>query len=173
MLSKTHVVIGLTYGAALMPSVARQELTAVHFGCVVAGLAVGSLLPDLDHPQSAINRKIPIFGGILGRLFAHRGILHSILGILGWLVFLSFVAAVVSQALPAAHGAIAHIISGLIIGYILHILADSFTKSGVRLLYPLKFNVGFKLIKTGGKAELITRWVLIGLCVLQILYLIF
>lgn len=42
----------------------------------------------------------------------------------------------------------------ILIGIIMHIFADMFTKMGVKLLYPINFSIRFPLyIKTGKKAE--------------------
>lgn len=71
----------------------------------------------------------------------HRTITHSLL-----LLFLSsFLIAYFSINIAAVW----------FLSYLLHLIADSFTKMGVPFLYPLKKErYGFKLIKTGGAEDM-------------------
>ncbi|MFC1711515.1 metal-dependent hydrolase [Patescibacteria group bacterium] len=39
------------------------------------------------------------------------------------------------------------ILSSIMIGYISHLIADSFTKKGLPFLYPIKLNFGFPPVK--------------------------
>jgi membrane-bound metal-dependent hydrolase YbcI (DUF457 family) len=56
--------------------------------------------------------------------------------------------------------------------YILHIIADMLTKGGVKLLYPLKWNVGIGIFKTGGLLEFVFRVVLMVWIVIQVMRLL-
>jgi len=83
----------------------------------------GSLLPDVDHKGSKINRLLPVTK-LVAAFFRHRGFFHSIfppLIILGVGYYYGFV--LVAQALA--------------IGYLSHLVSDSFTKLGVNYLYPV------------------------------------
>jgi len=59
-----------------------------------------------------------------------------------------------------------------LVGYVLHIGADMLTISGVKLFYPLRFNVGLPIFSTGGIREKLLRFGLGLACLLQILRLI-
>lgn len=84
---------------------------------------VGATFPDIDY-------KIGI---------KHRTITHSLIGLLGSTLFVYYFAPKVA------------LVFGL--NYLLHLVADSFTKTGVPYLYPFsKKTYGKKLIVTG-KAE--------------------
>lgn len=158
-MGKTHVVIGIAYGTALIPALQRGDYSVEQYGLVMVGLVIGSLLPDLDHPQSTLSRMIPIVGGLLSRLTGHRGILHSIVGvIICWLVCGGLMIPAVAVTQDARLSA--HIFAGLMIGYILHIVADSLTKGGVRLFYPFKWRIGIGIFMTGGLLEFVFRVVL-------------
>lgn len=100
----------------------------------------GSLLPDIDSKNSLINKLLPIN---LSKYFVHRGICHSLIS---WLIFcLISLILLLSIMLPIILflPVISHvkligtmIYLGLIIGYFLHLLEDSFSRSGIIWLYP-------------------------------------
>jgi len=108
-----------------------------------AGIILGSLLPDLDAPDSKIMyewwKPFGLFGKYalnkpLEKLFGdeHRGILHSVFGCL----FTSLVFALISFALYPTVFFIWYIWFGIPIGFMLHLAEDSFTISGVRWFFP-------------------------------------
>lgn len=163
MMAKTHMMIGATYGVALIPAVEANRYTTEQFIFIMIGLVIGSLLPDLDHPQSLASQLIPFVGGVISRLVGHRGLLHSILGFV--LVAIGFS---ILNGILGNSPTFLYVIAGILIGYILHIVADSFTVRGVRLFYPFKWNVGIKVIRTDGIAEMVIRWVLVVFCGYQI-----
>lgn len=166
MIARTHVMIGFTYGMALLPVVERGEYTPLQFVLLTSGLVIGSLLPDIDHPQSTISRKLPPAGWIASKLVSHRGFFHSILGcvILFWLMVLpvGFFKELFQSDDPF------HMAAGLTIGYMFHIFADMFTVSGVRLLFPFRWNIGLGVFKTGGTRETILRWGLGAMSILLV-----
>ena len=105
------------------------------------GLALlGSLMPDVDTPESKLGRQV----GILSRLFrflaGHRGIFHSAFAAV-------FFAAIVWIVFGPTYG------TAMFIGYASHLLIDGFTKSGINYLHPITtFRIsGF--IVTGGMSE--------------------
>jgi inner membrane protein len=101
--------------------------------CAVA--ALGALLPDLDASESKI-KHFPFPGTdikpflpiarFVSRSDQHRGTLHSLLGI----------TLVTVPCLPSIWWIGVWPVIALLLGYVSHLLADSMTKSGIRLLYP-------------------------------------
>jgi membrane-bound metal-dependent hydrolase YbcI (DUF457 family) len=87
---------------------------------VLAGAALGSLLPDLDTPSSSLGHWVHVPLG-------HRRPLHSLLaaGVASLALWLT---------LPAPWRLAA---TGLAIGYVAHLLADSLT-GRVPLLWPFQ-----------------------------------
>lgn len=154
MMGRTHIIIGVSYGVALIPTATQNGLTPGQLGFLMCGLVVGSLLPDIDHPHSLISQQLPLVGKVISKLTRHRGLFHSVLGVVimfAWTRWLSiFIADGLSSVIQQADLATRNISTGLMLGYILHIFADLLTVSGVRLLYPLKFTVRIPLFKTGG-----------------------
>ena len=124
---KTHLVIGI------FASLIFYYFTSSIFSFFVL---FSSLLPDFDTPFSKIGRNK--FSRFAQLFTEHRGFVHSF-------TFLFFVCLVIVIFSP--------IISlAFFIGYSLHLIADSFTKSGITPFWPYSKKArGF--IKTGGFIE--------------------
>lgn len=122
MTGRTHLMLGLA--AALATAAVAPPEPALRIAIIGVG-AVGSLLPDVDHPKSIISGWLPGVGGAVRLLASHRGPTHSI----------GFVLALL--ALLAAAGLSQWIIAAAAAGLISHILADMLTVKGVPVLIPL------------------------------------
>jgi len=147
-------------------AVGLSHLTEIPIGLAfTAGLIVGTLLPDIDEPNSFISRRTSItitkrksgkrkrvgLSTLIHMLFGHRGFTHSIAatGILSLLLYVWMHPFVI----------------GLVIGYGFHIVGDFFSKRGVPLLHPLsKKRFKIHLYTTGRWSEsVIFAVILIGL----------
>ena len=104
--------------------------------------AIGGLMPDLDHPKSALGRRIPLISYPLSQLFGHRGFTHSLLMVVILLAVLVF-----GTTSPSFDG-LRWMVMPLIIGYLSHILGDALTPSGVPLFYPNKKTYSLNLFQT-------------------------
>lgn len=152
MLAHTHVVIGLAVGLYLkeFTQTLAPESTFIYY----AVLLIASILPDIDHRGSTLNRTLTITK-VIPWFFKHRGIFHSAWPLLiGATVLLFFV--------PVA--GIAYFI-----GYTSHLLTDSLTKAGVNWLYPSNFKIRGPL-HTGGIGETALFLFFTGLTVLKIIF---
>lgn len=106
-----------------------------------------ALLPDLDHPNSLLGRRLPWISGPLSRLFGHRGFTHSLLAVgiavwgLGQFQAPGTLSAVVKDA--------------LIIGYLSHLLGDWLTPAGIPLFWPLRrrYRLSWLPLKSGSGYE--------------------
>ncbi len=118
MMGRTHMAIGLLVALLVAPLFTTDQKT------LFVGLVVfASLLPDIDHSGSKINRILPLTR-YAARFFRHRGVFHSIfppLAVLGAAYYYDYF--LIGQALA--------------VGYISHLLSDGFTKLGVNYLYPI------------------------------------
>lgn len=156
MQGKNHVALALAVplaGAALTGGPLPASAAAW------AGLLIGALAPDIDGGGSVaywgnflprpitpgpiralLNGVGTTVSGVVRSIFGHRNTLHwPLIGValagLGWYVSLDWL---------LWFGA----------GYVLHILGDALTKSGVPLLGPLwTGDISFSPMKTGGPAE--------------------
>ncbi len=119
---------------------ARGEPVQVAAGLVLAG-ALGALLPDLDHPQSALSNRVGI-AGLPFRLLSHRGVTHSLIAAAAALLIAGMVPV---EWRPYAIAAA--------LGYSSHIVLDGLTVTGVPLLWPWgrRFRIGY--MRTGGLSE--------------------
>jgi endonuclease YncB( thermonuclease family) len=101
----------------------------VHYGIPALLLvAAASVLPDADHPQSWLGRRLGGVSRDLNRLFGQRSFLHSLpalvlvtvlLGLFPWWIF--------GSSLPA---------TAVSVGYGSHLFADMMTLGGVQLFWP-------------------------------------
>lgn len=122
---------------------------------ILFGILVGSLLPDIDANDSKVMhgwwRPIGVFSKYvfyypLAKLLRwksdtfkdeHRGFLHSLIG---W-VFISLFFGIISVILYLFLWFAWYIWIGISVGFLLHLVEDSFTRSGVRWFFPKEHRI--------------------------------
>ncbi|KGG81317.1 metal-dependent hydrolase [Caloranaerobacter azorensis] len=174
MKGKTHVMLGVAAGITAISDYSLEK--GIIF---ISSTVLGSLMPDIDHPKSKLNQKLLFkknrifkfvfyiilslgciyFGISLNNkllkilsitlaftgLSHHRGFTHSLLGLLLFSMVVKILA--IRYNLIGAY-------KGFVIGYISHLIADSFTKGGIELFYPCSIKIMFPFtIKSGGNEE--------------------
>lgn len=149
MLARTHNIIafaGLLSAAVYFP---QKDISAATFVvCLVANTA-GSMLPDIDQASNKLWDMLPFgdnAGKYLSKLFlSHRGLSHSLLGLflVDKIVYLTF-----PKIFNGSYINAELVYFSLMIGYISHLLADSFTEEGLPLLFPFNIKFGFPPIKS-------------------------
>jgi inner membrane protein len=122
MTAPTHTIFGLLTSAVAF-SLTSSPLSR-DYGAM-SGAVIGSLLPDVDSPTSAMGRLVPFVSVPLERRWGHRTVTHSLLALAGVAVAAAPLVALSRTAYFA-----------LLIGYLSHLISDCATKSGVPLLYP-------------------------------------
>jgi inner membrane protein len=137
MMARSHVVVGVATWIVAAPFLHLSPVDPVYLGLAVAG----SLLPDVDHPQSWIGQRSRPVSTAIASTLGHRGITHSAVAVLGLVILLSH----------AGHrqGAV----SALAVGYLSHLGADMLTPQGLRLAWPLRRSWGVPLCRTGSPME--------------------
>lgn len=149
MQGSTHALIGMMAALAITEPAAAP-------GAIVLG-AIGGLLPDIDHPNSTVSRKLFLLR-LLIFWIPHRTFTHSI-----WSALL--------MLLPALF--IHPLLICLWAGYTLHIAADMMTFQGIPILYPLAgyhfflLPRGFRVL-TGGFKESVFRFGVLSLLIIWI-----
>ena len=122
MTAPTHIAFGLLTVASsfsLFSMSFHRNIPAV--ACAI----IGSLLPDVDSPNSYIGRIMPFASIPIERRWGHRTVTHSLL----CMIALSVVTLPLLAYQSACYAAV-------LIGYMSHLIADCTTKSGVPLFYP-------------------------------------
>jgi inner membrane protein len=136
----THIVTSLAVGAGI------ASQTSLSFTIsYAAGVIIGSLLPDIDEPNSYVGRRSLGMSSKVKQAFGHRGMTHSILV---WTVIAS-VLFFESRSLFSY---------GFSIGYLLHIIEDYFSVQGVPLFWPFQTK-RYKFIVTYRTAGLLERMI--------------
>lgn len=101
------------------------------------------LLPDIDHPNSTIGKRVKWLSWPITLLFGHRGITHSLSIVL---VFLFCTYEYMTYWW----------VKYAFLGYMLHLLGDYLTPAGIPLFYPQKKCFRFPFtVRTGGVGEFI------------------
>lgn len=132
MTHKTHV--SFSTNALLIPMTCYVYLTnnsidIIQFNTVASGVVLGSLLPDIDEPQSRIGKRTMGISNIIKAIFGHRGATHyliapSIILLLAIFVYQS----------NQVYGLFA---LGVSYGYLFHLFGDMMTIGGIRrFFYP-------------------------------------
>lgn len=150
---KTHINGGILVG--LYVSIPMQNKPLIHTGIFMGGVMLGSLLPDIDHRNSYIGRKVKTASKAINKLAGHRKLFHAPL-----VYLLSY-----SVALGMIKDNLLLIgMSGLFLGILSHLILDSFTLGGLPWFYPLsKKRFSLATIKTNSKFEDILCGILICL----------
>lgn len=149
MTGRTHNAIAfasLVTVAVIHPPASLNVLTFV--GSIIAA-DVGALFPDMDQAGNDLWNLLPAthsLGGILRRIFyKHRTITHSLVGL--YLVY-RFLQWLLPKFLNPAFIDPNLILISFLIGYISHLIADSFTEEGLPLLFPINITFGIPPIKS-------------------------
>jgi inner membrane protein len=153
MMYKTHLATSIALSSAIVSAVSYPFTISF-----LAGVSLGSLLPDIDEPQSFIGRRSLGLAKVIKRRFGHRGITHS-LSI--WLALLFILLLLVPNPFTL----------GISLGYLFHILGDYFSVTGVPLFYPIdNFRRKFPLTyTTSSKSETVIYYVSILIALFFIL----
>ena len=159
MTGRTHDLAAFT---TLSYVVATTPLLQISLPTAITALAanmIGGIAPDIDQPTSALWRRIPA-GSIAGRIISpllggHRYISHSIFGIFLFGFVLRFILDHMKGVLLVNMDIVWW---SFMIGFLSHLVMDTFTKEGVPWLFPIPFRFGipplhFLRIKTGGVVE--------------------
>lgn len=152
-------IIGKPLPSEMAPLADVVALKVIYYG--FAGL--GALVPDIDNARSTIGRRAGFVSKGIQSLAGHRTIFHSIFGLamvgafiwfaqyaLGLALYYQFGLHRAGEALGALTGPGVDLSSGrgvafvaLMVGYFLHLVADSLTLGGVPWFWPNHLRLGF------------------------------
>ncbi|CAN5136598.1 metal-dependent hydrolase [soil metagenome] len=159
MTGRTHDLAAFT---ALTYVVATQPLSKMTLATALVAFSanmIGGLAPDLDQPTSGLWHRVRA-GTILGRIVhpffgGHRFISHSVIGVFLFGYILHVILGIAKSFLLVDMDIVWW---SFMIGYISHLIGDTFTTEGVPWLFPIPFHFGippfrFLRFKTGGVVE--------------------
>ncbi|MDR7871152.1 MAG: metal-dependent hydrolase [Tissierellaceae bacterium] len=166
MTGKTHIAIGIVAGLTI-----SAELPLENQLILISASALGSLIPDLDHPKAKLNQKLLFIKNKLYRTLFYLSIsagflqlyvntqnnIFSLLGFTSFFIGISshrsfthsiigFLASISIVKLFAVKFNLPYIYNGFVIGYASHLVADFFTIKGIKLFYPSKTNISSPII---------------------------
>jgi inner membrane protein len=139
MMAGSHVAVGVATWAWAAPHLGLPALDPIALALTIGG----ALLPDIDHPQSWVGRRVRVISHPLAASIGHRGFTHSILAVITCGLLLRW------RGLGRA------VVDPLVVGYLSHLAADLLTPSGLRLAWPLRRRFAIPLCKTGSPGELV------------------
>ncbi len=121
-----------------------EKLSVLTLFAAIIGNIIGALIPDMDQASNRLWDLLPA-GNSLGKVFRrvffkHRTLSHSLLGAV--LIYLGLQFALPKLLNPAFVDP-QLVLWSMMIGYGSHLLADSFTKEGLPLFFPIDLNIGF------------------------------
>lgn len=164
MLGKTHMVGGICTGI-LTTSFLVQNTNFSSYALVAAPLLIsastfGSLLPDIDHPNSKMGRRMKPISKLINKLVGHRGATHTLLA----MVIVSLALFMLNLSLPLNLQPFGwSVVLGVTVGYFSHILLDALTPSGVPLFAPfIKSSIRFAKLTTGKYDFFVSLFMIIG-----------
>ncbi|MGH7204230.1 MAG: metal-dependent hydrolase [Candidatus Levyibacteriota bacterium] len=160
MTGRTHDMAAFTTLSIIVMSHPLPQMTlATGLVAIVANL-MGGIAPDIDQPTAPFWRNLPVgryVGRTLDRLLGgHRFISHSILGIFLFGFVFHYVLNVLRPSFPHLNMEI--IWWAFMIGFVSHLVMDTFTTEGVPWLLPIPIKFGIPPLKafrlpTGGFLE--------------------
>jgi len=160
MIGRTHDLAAFT---ALGLVVATEPLPKISLATAMVALfanMIGGIAPDIDQPTAPFWKNLPI-GKYAGRTFdrllgGHRFLSHSLIGLiifgLGW----HYLLIILMPSFPYINMDI--VWWAFMIGFLSHLVMDSFTREGVPWLLPIPFKFGIPplttlRVSTGGLIE--------------------
>lgn len=133
---KAHSVGGICTGLAFSIATMPQENQFLYTAVITTSALVGSLLPDIDEPNSFVGKKVWLLSKLIKFTTGHRGIFHTlIITLIFPLIY--FLTKDNEIFLKYNWFPYFNVMLGLVIGYLSHLLMDSMTGMGVPLFWPI------------------------------------
>lgn len=131
MIGKTHLAAGILAGE--LTALAYYHASIIPALIVIGSAAIGSLLPDIDHPGSLLSSSSRLSRHISNSIAAvtpHRGLTHTP-------IFAGLIIAVLYYFLQQRMKYCDPICIGLAVGILSHLVLDTLTERGVMWAWPI------------------------------------
>lgn len=149
MTGRTHDLAAFT---ALSVVIVTQPLPEITMGTALVALGanmIGGIAPDIDQSTAPFWRNLPpmrIFGRLFGKLLGgHRFLSHSILGMVVFGVLFNLILKFFQPSIPNINLEV--VWWAFMIGFVSHLVMDTFTKEGVPWLLPVPVSFGFPPVR--------------------------
>lgn len=159
MTGRTHDLAAFTALTYIVAAIPLQHISLATVLVAFSANLIGGLTPDIDQPTADLWHRIPA-GSIIGRLVTpllggHRYISHSLLGVFLFGFLLQYILSLARHVILVDMEIVWW---AFMIGYISHLIMDTFTIEGVPWLFPVPLRFGippfrFLRIRTGGIIE--------------------
>jgi inner membrane protein len=148
MTARTHDTFALASLVTVAAYFPPNSLNLLTFFSAIIAVNIGALLPDMDQAGNRMWDLLPAgdyFGKFFRKIFyKHRTVTHSLIGVI--LIYKTM-----EWLLPRLLNSIQIdgqiVLISIMIGYVSHLLADSFTEEGLPLLFPLPLTFGIPPVK--------------------------
>jgi inner membrane protein len=144
MTGRTHDLAAFTALSVVVVMHPVPEMSlATGIAAVFANL-IGGIAPDIDQPTAPFWRNLPI-GHYFGRVFdrvlgGHRSVSHSLIGVFLFGFLWEALLKLLHPSFPNV--SIDIVWWAFMIGFVSHLVMDSFTRDGVPWLLPIPINFG-------------------------------
>jgi len=131
MMGKTHLATGILAGE--LTALAYYRASIIPALIVIGTAAIGSLVPDIDHPGSLLSSSTRLSRHISNSIAAvtpHRGLTHTP-------IFAGLIIAVLYYFLQQRIKYCDPICIGLAVGIFSHLVLDTLTERGVMWFWPI------------------------------------
>lgn len=176
MTARTHDAFAFASLVTVAVMQPPEQLTILTLFAAIVGNIVGALIPDMDQAGNRLWDLLPA-GNTLGKIFRrvffkHRTLSHSFIG--AFLIY-NLLAWALPKFLNPEFVDPQIVLWSMMIGYFSHLLADSFTKDGLPLFFPIDIDIGFPPIRflritTGSFMEFYVALPLVALYTIWFIY---
>lgn len=130
MMAKTHLFFSFSLGTLpiTLQGIDTYETHVVQ--SYFLGLALGSLFPDIDEPNSTIGKRTAFIPHLIRLFTSHRGLTHSFLILVFWCILAAYSLSnftVISDVINPGM-----LVLGFAIGNIFHVWGDAMTTGGIK-----------------------------------------
>ena len=129
MTGSAHLKLGIASGALIGIFMYKSGINVPTSIATGVGCVLGGVLPDIDTKQSIASNDLKVTGFIVRHTVGHRGVVHT--PIFGLVLSIVIGLILLITPIPVSFAA------GLFLGYILHLIQDTFTKRGIMWLFPV------------------------------------
>ena len=152
MMGRTHLSAGILTGEIMICAMNQFDQTSTIL--LIGTTAIGSLLPDIDHPQSMVSKSGKITKNLSSSVSAvtqHRGFTHTP-------VFTALVMFILFMVLRVYTNYAEMAAFGLGAGMVSHLILDTLNENGIMWLCPIvPKRLHVAKIRTGTRSESVFR----------------